>query len=96
MVTSSLYILHLFFPPKPQYFSFGEFDIVYTVHRNQLHKQTNKMLFLYVFILQLLYTLHVSNDYFFHHQKSTSYSIFSSVHTVLSLTVNVRLSSYAL
>ena len=30
-------------------------DIVYTVHRIQLYKQTNKMHFLYVFILQFLY-----------------------------------------
>ena len=28
------------------------FDIVCTVHRNQLYKETNKMRFLYVFILQ--------------------------------------------
>ena len=28
------------------------FDIVCTVHRNQFYKQTNKMHFLYVFILQ--------------------------------------------
>ena len=31
------------------------FDFVCTVHRNQLYKQTNKMRFLYVFILQFLY-----------------------------------------
>ena len=30
-------------------------DTVCTVHRNQSHKQTNKMHFLYVFILQLFY-----------------------------------------
>ena len=37
-----------------------DFDIVCTVHRNQLYKQTNKMDFLYVFILSIfvqLYTL---------------------------------------
>ena len=33
----------------------NEFDTVCNVHRNQLHKQTNKMDFLYVFILQFLY-----------------------------------------
>ena len=33
-----------------------EFDIVCTVHRNQLYKQTNKMHFPYVFILQFLYS----------------------------------------
>ena len=33
----------------------GQFDIVYTMHRNQLYKETNKMHFLYVFILQFLY-----------------------------------------
>ena len=32
-----------------------EFDIECTVHRNQLQKQSNKMHFLYVFILQFLY-----------------------------------------
>ena len=31
------------------------FDIVCTVHRNQLYKQTNNMHLLYVFILQSLY-----------------------------------------
>ena len=31
------------------------FDIVCIVHSSQLHKQTNKMHFLYVFILQFLY-----------------------------------------
>ena len=30
----------------------SQFDIVCTVHRNQFYKQTNKMHFLYVFILQ--------------------------------------------
>ena len=34
---------------------FGEFDIVCTAHRKQLYKKTNKMHFLYVFILQFLY-----------------------------------------
>ena len=32
----------------------GKFDVVCTVHRNQLYKQTNKMHFLYVFILQFM------------------------------------------
>ena len=31
------------------------FDFVCTVHRNQLYKQTIKMHFLYVFILQFMY-----------------------------------------
>ena len=38
-----------------KYSSLKEFDTVCTVHRNQLYKQTNKMHFLYVFILQVLY-----------------------------------------
>ena len=33
-----------------------KFDTVCTVHRNQLYKQTKKMHFLYVFILQFLYS----------------------------------------
>ena len=35
--------------------STAKFDIVCTVHRNQLYKQTNTMHFLYVFILQFSY-----------------------------------------
>ena len=35
--------------------SIDESDIVCTMHRNQFYKQTNKMHFLYVFILQFLY-----------------------------------------
>ena len=31
------------------------FDVVCSMHRNQLYKQTKKMHFLYVFILQFLY-----------------------------------------
>ena len=76
-----------------------DFDIVYTVRRNQLHKQTNKMHFLYVFILQLLYTLHVSNDCFVHHQETTIYCICSSVQTVqtcLTVVPTVRPSSQTL
>ena len=50
-------------------------DIVCTVHRNQFYKQTNKMHFLYVFILQFSTTLHVSNYHFVHHQEFMIYCI---------------------
>ena len=51
------------------------FDIVCTVHHNQLYKQTNKMHFLYVFILQCFTTLYDSNDHFIHNQEFMIYCI---------------------
>ena len=59
-----------------------EFDVVCTVHRKQLYKQTNKMHFLYVFIIQFCTTLHVSNGHFVHHQEFMVYCICSCVQTV--------------
>ena len=55
------------------------------LHQNRINylNSSTRCTFLYVFIPQLLYILHVSNDYFVHHHESTSYSICSSVHTIL-------------
>ena len=51
-----------------------QFDIVYTVHRNQLRKQTNKMHFMYLFY-NFCTNLHVSKDHFVHHQEFMIYCI---------------------
>ena len=60
-----------------------KFDIVCTVHRKQLYKQTNKMHFLYVFILQFLYNSTCFERHSFHHQEFMIYCICSCVQTML-------------
>ena len=51
---------------------------LYVPYHNQVHKQTNKMHFLYV-SYNFCTTLHISNNIFFHHQEFMIYFICSSV-----------------
>ena len=48
---------------------------VCTVHRNQLYKQTNTMLFCMYLFYNFCTVLHVSNDHFVHHQEFMIYCI---------------------
>ena len=57
---------------RPSVGSISIFDIVCTVHRNQFYKQTNKMHICVYLFYNIFANLHVSKDYFVHHQEFIS------------------------